>query len=276
MYFRTVELSDPQFEHEGIRHMTVKSPALKRRGDLSLYVPPEADIQGFESVLILLNGVYNSHWGWLYHAGVHRTARRLIDSGAIRPIVLAMPSDGLWGDGSAYIPHGQEDTERWIMEDVVEACRLAVPGLHASSRLFLAGLSMGGYGALRLGTKWAEAVSGISVHSAITQISEMQQFAEEPLSSYTGDAAAQEELDPLYWIRKHRDLLPAIRLDCGLDDPLLRGNRRFHEALLEERIEHAYEEFPGGHEWPYWTFHVEKTLLFCERQMRRLSVGPVL
>jgi len=153
MYFRTVELSDPRFEHEGIRHMTVKSPALSRRGDLSLYVPSQVANDGCECLLILLNGVYNSHWGWLYHAGVHRTAQRLVEAGAIRPMVLAMPSDGLWGDGSAFITHGAEDAERWVMEDVVQASHLAVPQLRPSPKLFLAGLSMGGFGALRLGAK---------------------------------------------------------------------------------------------------------------------------
>jgi enterochelin esterase-like enzyme len=271
MYFRTVEISDPRFEHEGIRHMTVKSPALQRRGDLSLCVHPEVKTGGCECVLILLNGVYNSHWGWLYHAGVHRTARRLIDSGAMRPMLLAMPSDGLRGDGSAYIAHGQEDAERWIMRDVIEACSLAVPGLHPSARVFLAGLSMGGYGALRLGAKWATIVSGISAHSAITDIAEMRLFAEETFSSYLQDDVSREELDPLFWMRRNRALLPAIRMDCGLDDLLLDGNRRFHQSLVEAGVEHTYEEFPGGHEWPYWELHVEKTLLFCEQQMRRLN-----
>jgi enterochelin esterase-like enzyme len=267
LYFRTVELSDPRFEQDGIRHMTVKSPALSRRGDLSLYVPPEVAAAGCESIVVLLNGVYNSHWGWLYHAGVHRTAQRLILAGAIRPMLLAMPSDGLWGDGSGYIAHGQEDAERWIMQDVVAACRIAVPQLSPSSKLFLAGLSMGGFGALRLGAKWAHAVSGISAHSAITNISEMTQFVEEPLSDYTTQSA--EELDPLHWMRRNRSELPPIRMDCGLDDPLLAANRRFHQSLLDEGIEHTYDEFPGGHEWPYWELHVEKTLLFFEAQMRR-------
>lgn len=268
MYFRTVELSDPRFEHEGIRHMTVKSPALSRRGDLSLHVPRGVSDRGYEGLIILLNGVYNSHWGWLYHAGVHRTAQRLIDSGAMRAMVLAMPSDGLWGDGSAYLAHGSEDAERWIMEDVVKACRLAVPQLQPSAKLFLTGLSMGGFGALRLGAKWASAVSGISAHSAITHISEMTQFVEEPLSAYVGPDGSQDELDPLHWLRKNRAALPPIRMDCGVNDTLLAGNRRFHRLLTEERIEHTYEEFSGGHEWPYWELHVEKTLLFFEKQFR--------
>jgi esterase/lipase superfamily enzyme len=272
-YFRTVELSSPRFTQPGIRHMTVKSPALGRRGDISFYVPPQAASQGCQALLLLLNGVYNSHWGWLYHAGVHITLQRLIDSGATRPMVLAMPSDGLWGDGSAYLPHGSEDAERWIMEDAIEASLLAAPELRRPPKLFpklfLAGLSMGGYGALRLGAKWAARISGVSAHSAITRISEMAQFAEEPLVCYSAENS--DELDPLYWMKEHRDALPPIRFDCGVDDPLLPGNRLLHRALVEEGIEHSYQEFPGGHEWPYWEEHVERTILFCEAEMRKLD-----
>jgi len=270
-YFRTVELSSPRFAQPGIRHMTVKSPALGRRGDISFYVPPQAASEGCEALLVLLNGVYNSHWGWLYHAGVHIALQRLIDSGAVRPMVLAMPSDGLWGDGSAYLPHGAEDAERWIMEDAIEASLLAAPELRNPPKLFLAGLSMGGYGALRLGAKWAAKVAGVSAHSAITRIAEMAQFAEEPLSCHAAENG--DELDPLHWIKKHRDRLPPIRFDCGVDDPLLAGNRLLHQALVEEGIEHSYEEFPGGHEWPYWEAHVERTILFCEATMRKLDGG---
>lgn len=270
-YFRSVEISDPRFERDGIRHMTVKSPALGRRGDLSLYVPHEVERDGCDAMLILLNGVYNSHWGWLYHAGVHLTAKRLIATGALRPMVLVCPSDGLWGDGSAYIAHGREDAERWIMEDTVAAARIAVPGVTATCKVFLAGLSMGGYGALRLGAKWAPAVAGISAHSAITRIAEMPLFVEEPLAEYT--AETMEEFDPLFWFRKNRAVLPPVRLDCGLDDPLLHGNRVFHKALVEEGIPHRYAEFPGGHEWPYWEKHVEETLLFCEEVLRQREDG---
>jgi hypothetical protein len=232
MYFRTVEISGPRFEHDGIRHMTVKSPALRRRGDLSLYVHPALNTLGCECVLILLNGVYNSHWGWLYHAGVHRTARRLIDSGAMRPMLLAMPSDGLWGDGSAYIAHGQEDAERWIMHDVLEACRLAVPTLHPSPRLFLAGLSMGGYGALRLGAKWADAVSGISAHSAITDIVEMQLFAEEPLPLYLHNDVARENLTRSSGCGKIARCFPRYEWTAGSMTPSWIATGGFTRACL--------------------------------------------
>ena len=60
--FATVELSDPRFERDGLRVVTVKSAALGRRGDVSVYVPPG----GSEPLplVILLHGVNGSHWSW--------------------------------------------------------------------------------------------------------------------------------------------------------------------------------------------------------------------
>jgi S-formylglutathione hydrolase FrmB len=127
--------------------------------------------------------------------------------------------------------------------------------------MVISGLSMGGYGALRLGAKYAES-SGISAHSAITEIAGMSDFVEEPLSEYL-QSGPREELSPIYWLRKHRRILPALRFDCGTSDKLLEGNRALHEALKAEGIAHTYEELPGGHEWSYWQLQIKKTLRFA-------------
>jgi enterochelin esterase-like enzyme len=53
-----------------------------------------------------------------------------------------------------------------------------------------------------------------------------------------------------------------LRFDCGTGDGLLAGNRALHAALDARGVEHVYEEFPGGHDWPYWKLHVADTLRF--------------
>ena len=259
VWLRTVELSDPAYEHEGLRTVTVKSPALGRRADVSVWASEATPIA---TLLILLHGVYGSHWVWALKAGAHRTAARLVASGEIAPLVLAMPSDGLSRDGSAYLqrPDG-EDAERWIVEEVAAIARLAAPALRRDARVAIAGLSMGGYGALRLGAKYPERFAAISAHSAITEIGEMREFVAEPLEDYLA-CAPPGELSPLFWLRRHRAKLPKLRFDCGVDDSLISGNRKLHAALEAEGITHRYEEFPGSHEWAYWTQHIERTLRF--------------
>lgn len=263
--FRTVELSDPSCEHEGLRFVTVKSAALGRRGDCVVWVPPvpaadtSSSPEGIGTLLILLHGVYGSAWVWPLKAGVHRTAQRLIERGEICPVVIATPSDSLLGDGSGYLTHPGCDVERWIVEEVPAIARLAAPHLRVDARIAIAGLSMGGFGALRLGAKYAGRFHAISAHSAITDIAEMEQFVEEPVQSFMR-AAPREELTALHWLLKQRGNLPSLRFDCGITDHLLEGNRRLHHALLAADVPHKYEEFPGGHEWPYWTEHVAATL----------------
>jgi dipeptidyl aminopeptidase/acylaminoacyl peptidase len=144
MMFRTLEVSDPALAPPGLRFVTVKSAALGQRADVLLFVPPQAAaLQGVPLVL-LLHGVHGSHWAWAFQGGAHLTAQRLIDAGEIPPMVLAMPSDGLWGDGSGYVCHAEQDFERWIVDEVPAVARAASSACTVASPLCIAGLSMGG------------------------------------------------------------------------------------------------------------------------------------
>ena len=164
--FRTVEISDPSLETEGLRWVTVKSRALGQRCDVCVFECPGAAEAGPVPVVILLHGVYGSHWAWALKGSAHRTAARLVSEGVIRPMVLVMPSDGLWGDGSGYLPHRTQDFERWIVEEVPLVARLASSACSAESPLLIAGLSMGGFGALRLAAKYPRKFAAASAHSA--------------------------------------------------------------------------------------------------------------
>jgi putative tributyrin esterase len=259
--FRTVELSDSVFEREGLRFATVKSSALGRRADCCIWAPRLSPGEDIETLLILLHGVYGSAWSWALKTGVHHTAQRMIERGEIRPLAIAMPSDSLQGDGSGYLTYPTLDVERWIVEEVPALARLAVPALHRDARVAIAGLSMGGYGALRLGAKYADSFHAISAHSSITRIEEMTSFVEEPIETFISDVPL-DELNVLHWLMKNREMLPPVRFDCGIADPLIQGNRTLHHALVAAEIPHLYEEFVGGHEWSYWAEHVAATLRF--------------
>ncbi|MDX2034967.1 MAG: alpha/beta fold hydrolase [Blastocatellia bacterium] len=261
--FRTIEVSDPRFERDHLRQITVKSPALGHRADITIFEPPQAAGRGSAPLVVLLHGVYSSHWAWTLKGGLHRTAMELIEQGRIHPFVIAMPSDGLWGDGSGYLPHERSNYEQWIVEDVPECVDEVVLEVNANDRFFLGGLSMGGYGALRLGAKYGDRIKAVSAHSAITQLRQLAQFVEEPLGRFGVDPDS-EEADVLYWMRENRDSLPAIRFDCGQDDLLIDENRRLHDDLEAEEIPHLYEEFDGDHSWDYWQQHIVDTLLFFD------------
>jgi enterochelin esterase-like enzyme len=242
----------------GVRLATVYSPALKGRADMTVYVP-EARAGERLPLLVLLHGVDGSHWNWWVMGGVPEIAREMVEAGEIRPFAIAMPSDGLWGEGSGYVPHREFDAEAWIAEDVPGFIGEFMPGID-TDRFYIAGLSMGGFGALRLGMKYAAKVKGISAHSSVTSIEDLARFVSEPLEEYRASGA--ENVSILHWARVNRATLPPLRFDCGRDDSLLEENRALHAALLAEGVPHSYEEYDGGHTWDYWQVHVRRTLRF--------------
>ncbi len=263
--FRTTEISDPQFESNRLRFITVKSQNLKGRGDICVFVPDVPEVNDLP-IVILLHGVYGSSWAWAFKGGAHHTAQRLITNGQIKPMILAMPSDGLWGDGSGYLPHNSLDFEKWICEDVPIAIQENIQsGASNNSTLFIGGLSMGGFGALRIGAKYASKFKAISGHSAITSVEQMKEFIEEPISSFKQADSTDE--DVFETMQKNKAHLPPIRFDCGTSDPLIQYNRVLSKKLSKSGISHIYEEFDGDHEWSYWQEHLADTLKFFNRQL---------
>ena len=134
----------------------------------------------------------------------------------------------------------------------------------------IGGLSMGGYGALKLALKHPDLFCSANSHSGAlfaahspfdpanpTTAEFMRIFGPNPQGGPDDLFALAEQID--------RRLLPALRIDRSTEDSLLDGNRRFHAHLDALGIPHDYEEFPGGHSWDYWDRHVQEALAFHAR-----------
>jgi putative tributyrin esterase len=263
--YHPITLSNPTWETESIRQLTFFSPALRQRGDVSLFVPPEAAEQRHVPLFILLHGVYGSHWSWFRQGGAHQTAVRMMREGTLRPIIIAAPSDGLFGDSSAYLNHSGGLFESWIVEDLLSCLKETLPQIDLAN-VCIAGLSMGGYGALRLGAKYPKAFRAIAAHSAITKREEFSLFCRNIDFIYS---ASEQDANILHWINVNRSRLPKLRFDCGDSDLLLPGNKLFHVELVRLGICHEYEVFPGTHDWEYWSRHIADTFSFFEGVLRK-------
>jgi enterochelin esterase-like enzyme len=118
---------------------------------------------------------------------------------------------------------------------------------------------------LRLGAKYATRVRAISGHSSMTDLAHMARFVEEDPVAFGTSAAEASVLDA---IAAAGAQLPPIRFDCGREDELIEVNRDLHRALQLRGIDHTYEEFPGGHTWPYWEARLDDTLRFFGKVVR--------
>lgn len=247
---------------QGLDFITVKSNALKKRADITVFSPPNANKN--TPLVILLHGVYGSHWAWAIKGNAHTTAQNLIETGQIKPMILAMPSDGLYADGSGYVPHQSANYESWIVEDVIAVIKEQYPEITDKSPIFIAGLSMGGFGALRLGAKYPTIFKAFSGLSSITHFNQIGEFVAD-FEQLKHDALEQDGV--LEWILKNKSVIPPFRFDCGAEDILIEHNRQLHNELINNEIPHTYKEFSGGHTWEYWSEHLTETLLFFNEQL---------
>ena len=252
-------------DFQGLSFITVKSNALKKRADITVYEPKSGDKAEDLPIVILLHGVYGSHWAWALKANVHKTIESLIEEKQCRPMLLVMPSDGLYGDGSGYLPHKAENYEQWIVEDVIQAVKEQFSTVSEKSPVFIAGLSMGGFGAMRLGAKYPKVFKAFSGLSSITHFDQFEHFVAD-FSQLKRDAVEQDGVSD--WLLKNKAILPPFRFDCGKADILIEANRELHNVLKLNDIPHDYFEFEGEHSWEYWEENIGKTLIFFNNFLR--------
>lgn len=177
------------------------------------------------AVLYQLHGMSDDHRAWLYKS-------RLLHHLEGLPLVVVMPS----GENSYWV----DAFERLVVEDVT--AHVARTFRVRDGRAAIGGLSMGGYGAIRLGLKYPDRFASIFAHSSRLPVS--------------GDDYDVEVLAE----RADRATLPALAFDCGVDDHLIDDSRRFHARLEALGVPHRYREHAGAHTWDYWDTHVVEAL----------------
>ena len=124
---------------------------------------------------------------------------------------------------------------------------------------------MGGFGAIRLGVRYAHRFAAISAHSTVTSMFELADFVAEPLLEASLSPSDHDLGDVVTRAAK----VPPLRFDCGRDDPLLESNRLLSTTLANKAIVHEYEEYDGGHDWSYWSQGAERSLRFFDAERRR-------
>jgi len=265
--FRTVRASPPGQLAPGLRIVTVNSPALGGRGELMVHTTEHLSSLPVDvPLVVLLHGVYGSFWNWMLLGRVHLTLDRLVADGRVRPMVLATPSDGLAGEGTAYLAHPNADYEAWVMNDVIDCVGELVDAVTDASPTFLAGNSMGGFGAARLGLRHPSRTAGIAMHSAITDLDQLAEFTVGDIGDDAGVAPGERDL--LAAFDACTATIPPLSIDCGRSDPLVAANRELHAALDERGVAHRYEEFDGDHGWDAWTDRIEHSLLFFDNLLK--------
>lgn len=205
-------------------------------------------------VLYLLHGLSDDNSAWLRRTSVERYADQ-------HRMLVAMPD----GDRSWYTNAVQPEQNRYedhILEVVDRVDALFQTRTERGGR-GIGGLSMGGYGAVKIGLRHAERFGSIHSHSGALDVTAAGDRWGEEKALIFGDEPAPRE--SCFHLAEGADPRPALHIDCGIDDFLIDHNRRFHAHLEAIGYEHAYLEHPGAHNWAYWDQHIVAALAFHAR-----------
>lgn len=216
--------------------------------------------------LYLLNGLMGNDTDWVTGTRIERWAKD-------KDLAVIMPG----GENRFYIDQeipGQKYGE-WIGRELVELTRALFPLSDKKEDTFIAGLSMGGYGALVNGLKYSDTFSHIGALSSALILNTIEASSYDApwittnrsyFEHVFGDIGKLRGGDKDYEalilkLKKEKREIPKLYMAIGTEDELLlEANRRYRDFLKEQDVPVEYVEAPGAHEWDFWDSQIKQVL----------------
>lgn len=237
----------------------LKSAVLQTQVDVRLYFPCDLPREvGYEvkGVLTLLHGFSNAAEDWIQYSAASRYAA---DNGLV--LIIPSCSNSFYNDmayGGAYYTF-------ITMEMPVILSRIFnIPQNREIN--FIAGLSMGGYGALRIGLANSDKYAACASFSGAVDVQMMLAEKERPEVKYVfapifGDNLDLPQESNLFYLADnvsnftHKNK-PRILCTCGRQDyepyMIRPQNQAFSQHLSKLDLDYKYLEWDGVHEWSFW------------------------
>lgn len=253
-----------------LRDESFHSAALGRTMKYRVLVPQAyATSQRRYPVLYLLHGLTGDYMDWTTRTNVAEYTRTL-------PLIVVMPDgENGWYTNAA---DSSGNFETYITTDLQADVVRKYRTVNSRYGRAIAGLSMGGFGALKLAMKrpamFAVAGSFSGAFGAVRD-GELDRFigaaegdrlrrifgpADSPLRRDSDVASLAEALKPAS--------APYIYVDCGTSDTLIGSNRDVVASLTKSGVPYEYHEIAGGHAWDYWDRRVREFLGVLMKKLR--------
>jgi len=232
-------------------------------------------------VLYLLHGLFGHYDDWI-------TRTNLAEYAANYDLIIITPEgNDSWYIDSATVPI--DKYESYFVRELIPDVDARYRTIKDRRARGVAGLSMGGYGALKYGLKYRDyfAFAG-SLSGALDPANRSEEhpgFAWDilrpSLTAAFGPLSSRARQDnDLHQIARNLtaaeiSALPYLYFDCGLEDGFLATNRELAEILLSKKIAHQYRQLPGEHNWEYWDRQVREILrLYADLTSRYVTRLP--
>lgn len=214
-------------------------------------------------VLYLLHGISDDYSAWCCNTSIERYANE-------NGIVVIMPDAGRsfcldMANGQPYYTFFTKEFFPYVSN------------LFSISRkredTFIAGLSMGGYGALSLALRKPELFGAAASLSGPVDV--CKRLKTDPRWTETqrlvfGEGTSPENTsDDLFYLVQNytAQQAPRLFLSCGTSDFLYKDNVAFQNILSKTNIPHKIDFFEGIHDWEFWEKAIQKAIMFFCSEM---------
>ena len=242
--------------------MKFRSTELKKDTRVNILIPDHKDEGTVPfKTLWLLHGLSGDYTSWIQFTSIERYASK-------RNLAVIMPdANRSWYTNTAY----QANYLDYIAKELPVLCRNLFNGMSDKREdQIVAGLSMGGYGALKLALTFPEqygsciSLSGsldITRKGRACNLNEWKSIFGFDLQSPLDLEGTEHDLFALTE-KNHREEtpFPKLYLWCGLEDPLIEINRTYDQFLTDRKIPHSFESSQGNHSWEWWDLHIQGAL----------------
>jgi len=239
-------------------------PSLGRTKKVSVLIPAKYDPRMHYPVLYLLHGYSGGHDNWWTKTKIAEYVREV-------PMIVVMPD----GENSWYVNSAMEPNDRfedYMVNDLPNYIQKAYS--IDTTRQGIAGLSMGGYGALVLALRHpAKYRFAGSLSGAVTFPRGMNDTTRQPerallpslrhaFGEKPGASRTAYDLFLLYR-QTSKESMPYIYMAMGTQDgyrSFLPAHRALTDLLRGAGVSYEYHETPGGHSWQYWDTEIQPLL----------------
>ncbi|MBQ1210409.1 MAG: esterase family protein [Clostridia bacterium] len=225
-----------------------RSVVLHKHVSLTVIFPDRQAESGKWPVLYLLHGLNGDHRSWLNLTSIARYANE-----AGIAVICPDAANSFYCDmayGGRYYTY--------VSEELPAYCRRTFPITDDPKQTYIAGLSMGGYGALKIALRNPERYGAVGCFSGCvdlrnTPIDQIPMPRNELIGVFGESISAEEDLFLLTsGMVKDKVALPPLYLTCGLSDYLYPQTARYRRQLDFLHVPYVYDEWPGDHDWAFW------------------------
>lgn len=217
-------------------------------------------------VLYLLHGLFGRYDDWVMRTNLAEYAKKY-------DLIVVTPEghDSWYTDSAGEVTHKYET---YFIRELIPDVDARFRTIKDRRARGVAGLSMGGYGAIKYGFKhpdqfaFVASLSGALDPAVRTDASPgfAWDILRPSINSVFGPPRSETRLaNDLHQIARSLSpsqiaALPYIYFDCGLEDGFLATNRELADIFLSKKIPHQYRQLPGAHSWAYWDQQVQEVL----------------